>query len=355
MRAAHTASPLGSKARVTLIGACAVLVALIATAFAVGGSGSGRESGGPASGGAAATLVAPGVASDAPYPADADGGLAAVHGASPEAVTVPKEANGFALRSATGAGSGAVGGAARAPDSATSDSSVDATKIVRTGALTVRVAKSRVQATVGQLTALATAQGGYVSSSQSNLGSGDPYGEVVLRVPVDHFDDVIAAASKLGRVLSLTTSADDVTGHYVDLAAKMHALEKTRATYLTILSRARSIGATLAVQQRIDDVQQQIDQLHGQLKVLSKQAAYSTLTVEVTPAGLAALAVHHERHGIGKAWHDSWSRFGRGVNAIVGAIGPIVFAVLLIGLLAGVGALGYRGVRRVMGSRGATT
>ena len=132
----------------------------------------------------------------------------------------------------------------------------------------------------------------------------------------------------------------------VDLGARVTALEQTRATYLTILGRATTIGATLEVQQRVDAVQQQIEELQGELKVLQDQSSDGTLTVNVTQHG-APVVVHHPRGGLGAAWHTSVAGFNRGFDAIVSGLGPLLLAVLLLGVLAAIAALGYRGVRRV--------
>jgi VIT1/CCC1 family predicted Fe2+/Mn2+ transporter len=121
---------------------------------------------------------------------------------------------------------------------------------------------------------------------------------------------------------------------------------QTRETYLTILGRARTIGATLEVQDRIQGVQSQIEQLQGQLKVLASQTSYSTLTVDVTPEALVAALPHH-RHGLSKAWHTSWTRFGRGIDSLVGAIGPLVLALLILAVVGTALTIGYRGVRKV--------
>jgi hypothetical protein len=340
---------LDHRARVALIGTLALFVALVATAFAIGGSGSSHPVSSNASAAHAAVANGLGVGSP-PEPAPLVAAAGVPTAAAPPALAFRKQLTGRA--SATGGEASA--GTTTAPQTGMSDSatatdasaSLEATKIVKTGELTLRVDKSQVQSIVGRLATLATAQGGYVSSSSTDVGSSDPSGEVVLRVPVAHFTDAINAAEELGgHVLSLTTSADDVTGHYVDLAAKQHALERTRATYLTILGRATTIGATLAVQDRIEGVQEQIDSLTGQLKLLSSQASYSTLTVDVTPNALVFAAPPH-RHGLSKAWHTSWSRFGRGIDSIVSAIGPLVLALLIMAVVAGVGVVGYRGVRK---------
>jgi hypothetical protein len=184
---------------------------------------------------------------------------------------------------------------------------------------------------VARLVGLTNQFGGYVASSRTDDLYDAPTGEVVLRVPVDRFEAEIAAVQKLGRQVSLQTGADDVTGKYVDLAARMHALQRTRHTYLTILSRANTIGETLSVQQRVDSVQQQIEELQGRLKVLRNQSNDGTLTIEVSEAGAPSpIPVSHKRHGFSLAWHNSVDRFNRGLQGIIGALGPILLVALLI-------------------------
>jgi hypothetical protein len=347
---------LGHKTRITLIGTCAVLVALIAIAFAAGGSGS-RTSNDSAgiSGSDMALNVPTDGGKGAPVPGLATRPELAAPDYAGGDVAASESAGGGSTAGRSSADDGAKLTSTRSGSASASASSLEASKIIKTGNLMIRVPKLAVKETTQKLTVLATAQGGYVSASNASLDSSSPYSEVVLRIPVAHFQDAIDAASALGqKVVSLTTSADDVTGKFVDLSAKKHALERTRSTYLTILSRARTIGETLAVQQRIDDVQQQIDQLHGQLKLIDSQTSYSTLTVDVVASGVKTFAsTHRHRDGIDKAWHDSWSRFNRGVNGIVGAIGPIVFAILLIALLGLIGYGGYRGFRRATGGNAA--
>lgn len=344
-----------SRIKVRLIGGLAVVVAVIAVAFALGGSGSSQ----PSTSGTAVGKISNGVVETSPtHPPSVSG--AGTTAAIP-APGAPAGAGEFgAAGSGTGQGATAsAGGAAssgvpaQAPGRAinaadvTTATGVAATRIVKTGSLDLRVAKGAVQSTVGKLTALATAKGGYVSSSTTDTNSSNPSGQVELRVPVAQFADTVAAAEAFGHVELLTTSAHDVTGKYVDLNARKQALQRTRSTYLTILSRATTIGATLSVQQRIDDIQQQIDELKGEIKLLGSQSSYSTLDVNVDqPAIFLGTKVHHERHGLGKAWHTSISRFNRGIDAIVSGLGPLLLAVLLIGLAAGIARLGLRGARR---------
>ena len=81
-----------------------------------------------------------------------------------------------------------------------------------------------------------------------------------------------------------------MTAQAADQQARLTALKASRDQFLTILAKAKTIGETLAVQQKVDDAQTQIDQLQGQINVLSSQASYGTLTVTVSQKVAAAVA-----------------------------------------------------------------
>jgi hypothetical protein len=267
-----------------------------------------------------------------------------------------------------GAPQPASGAADRAPSTVEpATSALTATRVVRTGDLSLVVPS--ISSAMARLTSLASAAGGYVQSSDTTAGgttepgttvtgttvtgttvSGPPSGDITVRVPAGDFDSAVAAAQRLGRTQSLTTSATDVTGRYVDLVAQATALRRTRSTYLSILSTARTIGATLSVQQRIQDVQSQLDRIEGQRKVLAAQSSDATLSVSLTQKG-AKSPVAPVSTGIGAAWHRSVHRFSVGLDAVVGALGPLLLAVLLLAVVAAIGLGGYRGTRRVMARR----
>lgn len=323
---------------VALTGMFAVVVVVV-TAFALGGKST--ESGGAASGSQASGLGSG---------STAGGGPSVAHGALPYGKADTPGTPGMRAAPAVPAVPPTLGrldGPLTAP--ATSTIGATATRVVKNGSMDLEVRKGQVQATVDKLVGLTTGLGGYVAQSHTSNIAGSPSGEVTLRMPANKFEDAVSAAQKVGHETSLTTSAHDVSGNFVDLNARLAALQRTRRTYLTILGRATTIGQTLEVQQRVEDVQQQIEQVQGTLKVLRNQSADGTLTVAVSETGSPAAAGPHQRHGIGKAWHTSVQRFTRGIDAIVAALGPLLLAVLILSVLIGIVALGYRGVRRATG------
>jgi len=285
------------------------------------------------------------------------------------ATSAPSISNGTSVESGSVAGAGAPagipapaagalvapGGAAGAQGSIGSQRSVaapslptvDTSKVVKTGEMDLQVDKGQVPNILNRVMGIATVVQGYVSESHTDEGV-DPSGLVTLRVPVGKFETTITQIRALpAKVASQQISGTDVTSKYVDLQARVTALQATRSTYERLLSRANSIGDILSVQTRITDVQTQIEQLQGQLRVLDDQTSYGTLTVTVDQkAAPAPVVKQHHQSGMSKAVHRSVDRFVNGIEAIVGVIGPILLVLLVVGLGAVVLRVGYRVVRR---------
>jgi hypothetical protein len=210
-------------------------------------------------------------------------------------------------------------------------------KIEQTGTLGLVVGKGALTHTMTQLTNLAGAYGGFVASSstQSGAGSGTtPYASITLQVPVGNFSQMLKQAQSYGKTANVSTHATDVTGQYVDLQARLSALEDTRQQYLTIIAKATSIGDVLAVQEQLDSIQSDIEQLQGQLQLLTSQTSYSTLNVTVSEGTPPPRPAPLPESGLIRSWHDSISGFVGGVEGLLRVAGPALFALLCLAALA---------------------
>ena len=245
-----------------------------------------------------------------------------------------------ALRASTFAAGAALAPAAGAPARSAAGGQVPASengepaRVEETGAVTLLVPGRQIQADISQLMSMAVANGGFVASTTTQSASpGAPaQGTVTLQVPEASFDVVLAQVRTIGRVTSLTTSATDVTGQYVDLQARISALQDSRQQYLTIMAKATTIGGILAVQAQLDNLQSQLEQLQGQLQVLTSQTAYATLAVTLAQK-VVPPPVHKRLTGLASAWHDAVSGFVAGFEAVVRVAGPLLFALLLLAAL----------------------
>jgi hypothetical protein len=208
-------------------------------------------------------------------------------------------------------------------------------KIEQTGTLGLTVGRNGLGRTMTRLNTLAVAYGGFVANSQTQTGGGGgaPNGTVTLQVPVDSFPSVLKQAQGFGKTANLSTKATDVTSQYVDLNARIQALQDSRQQYLTVLSKATTIGDILSVQEQVDTIQQQIEQLQGQLNLLNSETTYSTLTVNVNESTPSPQPGPLPESGLVRAWHDGVGGFVTGVEGVIRVAGPILFALLLLGVV----------------------
>ena len=221
-------------------------------------------------------------------------------------------------------------------------------KIEQTGMLDLAVKKGDLARTMTGLTNLAGAVGGFVASSQSQSGTGGgpAYGTITMEVPVNDFAAVLKAAERYGKTSNLSTNATDVTGQYVDLQARLSALEDSRQQYLTILAKATSIGDILSVQDQLNGIQEQIEQLQGQLQLLTSQTSYSKVTVAVNEGSPPPRPGPLPESGLVRAWHDSVGGFVAGVEGVVRLAGPFLFALLCLVLVVVGGRVLWRRYQR---------
>lgn len=220
-------------------------------------------------------------------------------------------------------------------------------RVEESGELSVVVPGARIQADLNRLMALATGAGGYVSSTSTQAsGPGtQAQADATLQVPEASFGPVASQAKALGKVASFSTSADDVTGQYVDLQSQITALQGTRRQYLTIMAQAKTVGQVLAVQAQLDDVDSQLQQLQGQLQLMSNETTYATLNVTLSAKTLPP-PPRHPASGMAKAWDAAVSGFVGGAEGVVRVGGPLLFALLLASALFACGRWAWRLWRR---------
>jgi hypothetical protein len=158
------------------------------------------------------------------------------------------------------------------------DSPHNAAMLVYTAGLVMAV--YQVEPGLDGVERVAKEAGGYLSSRQD--------ASIVVRVPRDRFDDVIAKIEKLGDVTHRDIKAQDVTDEFVDTQARLKNAYAMRDRLTDLLSRAASKDA-LDIEKELGRVTEEIERMEGRLKLLRDQIAFSTITVTFTP--LAAQTV----------------------------------------------------------------
>ncbi|MHA7652178.1 DUF4349 domain-containing protein [Mycobacterium sp. ML4] len=130
--------------------------------------------------------------------------------------------------------------------------------------------------------------GGRVDSRSEQSGASSPLVGLVVRVPVDKLDGVLAAAKKLGQVQSMSISHTDVTTQRVDLDARIDALQTSVKRLLELMSKAGDVADLLSAESSLTQRQAELDSLKAQRGTLHDEIDYATINVNISAPSMAA-------------------------------------------------------------------
>ena len=207
---------------------------------------------------------------------------------------------------------------------------VPSDKLIRTADITLEVRSGRFDDTLTRLIALTQQQGGYVSASTAST-TGDRLREGVFTfsVPSAKFEATLGAIHDLGTIKAERLASQDVQQQYVDLQARLKNAEAQRDAMLALLQQAHTVSDILAVQNQLGQITAQIEQLKGQIDYLDHATGYSTVTVTLREAGVAAPPPSDLltlRDAVAQGVHAFLAILG-GILLVLVAVGPYVLVV----------------------------
>lgn len=154
--------------------------------------------------------------------------------------------------------------------------SVSPKKIIKNGSLSINVVnlsreKSKVDSLVHRFKAY------YDNEQLSNSDYQSQY-SLTVRVPVEQFEPFIAAVEQGGGEVNFKNiDARDVTEEFIDLETRLTNKRKYMERYVQLLQQARKVEEILAIQEKIRNIEEEIESVTGRLNYLSNQVGYSTL------------------------------------------------------------------------------
>jgi len=153
--------------------------------------------------------------------------------------------------------------------------------VIRTGDMTIE--SSDVEQVFADVKDAVTKIGGRVESSnfQGRIDGYGPNAFLTIRIAESKLDAAVEEISKLGKRTSLSISTSDVTLQTVDLQAKIDALEESRVRLQKLLDSSTSTADLIAGEQAMATLRTELDGYKSQLDYLSNQVAESTLNVQI--------------------------------------------------------------------------
>lgn len=226
-------------------------------------------------------------------------------------------------KGAAGAADSDVGGA-----KATTPPQVSANHIIRTATLTVQV-KAVPKALDAARTTTETA-GGYVGKESTFRDEeGEEETQVVLRVPVDKYDEVLAELEGAGKLLERNAKAQDVTDQVVDVESRITTQRASVARIRELMDQATKLSDVVTLEGELSNRQAELESLLARQASLKDRTTMATITLSLSESPVKA-AAEDDDPGIVDALAGGWSAFVTMLRWIVVALAAVLpFAAVL--------------------------
>jgi glycine cleavage system regulatory protein len=162
----------------------------------------------------------------------------------------------------------------------------DERKIIRTGDVSIEV--ESYDATTTKLADLIKVEKGQITStSTQKLANGKIRATVILRIPPERFEAVLAKLKEYGTVQNQTVGSQDVTKAYIDLQTRLQSKEILAERLKKLLAEAKgNVKELMEVEVQLGATNEAIEQLKGEIKYYDNQIGLSTITLRITEKDL---------------------------------------------------------------------
>ncbi len=207
--------------------------------------------------------------------------------------------------------------------------------MVYRGELSVRVrnvekavirAEGRVRAADGTVSAEETSAD--ASSGRASAAT------MTLRVPPAAFRQVLADLADLGKRLSTSQNAQDVTTKVVDVESRVESQRRSVARVRALLDEAKTIGEVVQVEGELTRREADLESLEAQRKALEDVTAMATIELSLVAPDVDTPKGEDDDLGFLGGLQRGWDAFAGSVVValtVLGAVLPFAATVLLLG------------------------
>ncbi|MDR0639897.1 MAG: DUF4349 domain-containing protein [Spirochaetaceae bacterium] len=196
-------------------------------------------------------------------------------------------------------------------------------KLVYSATLSIRVgAFEEAERRVNELFTRYQAYSSRTSASETSR-------DWTIRVPAASYRDALREFAGIGRVTRRSEEADDVTLRFYDLEGRLNTKRELLKTFRSYLTKANTMEEMLGVEERIADLEDEIDRLGGDFAALNNQIDYATIRVTLWNVDTPI------RDTLGERLRELFGSFGvflRGGAVVL--VGVVVYGIPVVIILA---------------------
>lgn len=155
-----------------------------------------------------------------------------------------------------------------------------------------------------------------------------------VRIPTDRYSDFMSGSAEIGNVVSRSSSAENISRRYNDVSAQIEALEKQQTRLLEMMDEAKTIEDMIAVEDRLSEVQYQLNSLKTNRESMDTDIAYSTISVALREVRVYAEVNESFLQRLGNRLGNGFVKFGDDVQALIlGFAGALPYLLVLAVIL----------------------
>ncbi|WP_189188367.1 DUF4349 domain-containing protein [Streptomyces albiflavescens] len=233
------------------------------------------------------------------------------------------------------ADSGAAGSGAANDSKATAPPKVTASHIIRTASLTVQV--KDVPKALDEARTTAENAGGYVGNETTTRDEkGHERTRLVLRVPTERYDQVLADLEGAGKVVERTAKAQDVTDQVVDVESRIKSQRASVARVRELMDQATKLSDVVTLEGELSSRESDLEALLAQQASLKDRTGLATITLSLSETPVKKAEKKDEDPGFVDALSGGWHvlvTMLRWLALAIGAVLPFAAGLALIVLV----------------------
>ena len=145
---------------------------------------------------------------------------------------------------------------------------------------------------------------------------------LTVRIPTDHYQEFVESAGDYGTITSKSSNVENITKSYNDVKVRIKALEIQEERLMDMMKKADSISDMITVEDRLTEVQTELNSYKTQLASMDTDVAYSTVYFELSE--VEKYSNPEEKPSFGQealeAFVDSFARFVRFIQGLLIAL-----------------------------------
>jgi len=193
-----------------------------------------------------------------------------------------------------------------------------------------------------KLTKLVDDHKGYIESSNLNIDTGRNGDENIrnfgasIKIPQEESNKFKNEIAKIGKIIYQSSYTNDLTSSYKDINIRLSSKEKELDKLNDLMKNAKNIDETMAIQARILEVEEEIDQIKSMIKDVDSKVTYDTFDIninEVYDYNNYANNNPDFSSRIKEAFKDSihiFSKFWQDLLVAIVSIWPLILVAIII-------------------------